>query len=77
MARAIQCETQATHEKEIGSIAEKIGTVVTRSDGSVDPTPLLSCPTLGHIPAVTDPSSNQLAQKRYASCVAAVSKRNV
>jgi septum site-determining protein MinD len=54
-----------------------IGTVVTRSDGTVDPAPLLSCPTLCHVPAVSSPTQNRRIQASYADCVSALAERNV
>jgi len=57
--------------------APPVGTIVTRSDGSVDPSPLLSCPTLSHVPAVSAPSRNDAVRDSYATCLPAVTKRNV
>jgi len=57
--------------------APAIGSIVTRSDGSIDPSALLSCPTLAHVPSVADPSRDERVRNAYASCLSAVTKRNV
>jgi septum site-determining protein MinD len=54
-----------------------IGTVVTRSDGTVDPEPLLGCPTLTHVPSATDPPGNRSVRTAYADCLPLGTKRNV
>jgi len=57
--------------------APPVGTVLTRSDGSVDPSPLLHCPTLCHVPAVSHPGRSEVVRSAYASCLSAITKRNV
>lgn len=52
--------------------AEVVGSVLTRSDGAVDPAPLLECPTLGHVPPVAEPLGDRLAATSYgrlARCI--------
>lgn len=53
------------------------GTVVTRSDGSVDPDRLLDCPTLGHVPAVASPIASDTVARRYERVVMRMNKRNI
>lgn len=57
--------------------APPVGTVLTRSDGSLDPSALLSCPTLCHVPAVSAPSRSAVVRSAYTSCLSAVTKRYV
>ncbi|WP_226010142.1 MinD/ParA family ATP-binding protein [Halomicrobium salinisoli] len=45
--------------------APAVGSVVVRSDGAVDPAPLLDCPTLGHVPAAADPLSAAGVERAY------------
>jgi len=57
--------------------APVLGAVLTRSDGSVDPEPLLECPTLGHVPAVSDPLSDERVRNAYAQVRTDLAKRNI
>ena len=54
-----------------------IGTVLTRSDGSVDPVDLLGCPTLTHVPEVASPLTDETVERRYDSVGSLISKRNI
>ncbi|WP_225334533.1 MinD/ParA family ATP-binding protein [Halomicrobium urmianum] len=56
--------------------APAVGSVVVRSDGDVDPAPLLDCPTLGHVPAVSDPLSSARVARAYDR-VATSFRRNI
>lgn len=56
---------------------DPIGTVVSRSDGSTDPTPLLAVPTLAHVPAVSTPGRAPEFRAAFDTCVRAVSNGNV
>lgn len=47
-----------------------VGSLVVESDGSVDPRPLLDCPTLGHVPRVDgDPLSDRRVQGSHADII--------
>lgn len=56
--------------------APAVGSVVVRSDGDVDPAPLLDCPTLGHVPAASDPLSAPGVSRAYDR-VATRCRRNI
>jgi len=49
--------------------APVVGSVITRSDGSVDPRRLLDCPTLAHVPPVSAPSSTNVFGPRTRTYV--------
>lgn len=57
--------------------APVVGSVVTRSDGSVDPRRLLDCPTLGHVPPVSDPLADERVRAAYAEVCQSLPKRNI
>ncbi|SFS07511.1 septum site-determining protein MinD [Halomicrobium zhouii] len=57
--------------------APVVGSVVTRSDGSVDPGRLLDCPTLGHVPSVPDPLADDRVRAAYADVCESLPKRNI
>lgn len=57
------------------AIARSIGTpiagvVLNRSDGSLDPSPLLDCAVLSHVPTVADGEPWRVARASYAAAVA-------
>jgi septum site-determining protein MinD len=54
-----------------------LGSVVTNSDGGVDPSPLLGCQTLAHVPTVDAPLSAARARECYERAATAVNKRNI
>lgn len=56
--------------------APAVGSVVVRSDGEVDPAPLLDCPTLGHVPSSSDPLSATEIARVYGR-VATRFRRNI
>jgi len=52
--------------------------VLVRSDGRVDPTPLLDCSRVVHIPELSKPPlETEESASRYLSCAKTLSKRNV
>lgn len=53
------------------------GTIVTRSDGSVDPATLLGCPTLAHVPAVSAPLTADAVTECYRTIATLLNKRNI
>ncbi len=55
--------------------APAVGSVV-RSDGDVDPAPLLDCPTMAHVPAASDPLSATGVARAYDR-VATRCRRNI
>jgi len=57
--------------------ADVVGAVVTMSDGSVDPTELLNCRTLTHVPAVDAPLTDARVAERYETASEIVQKRNI
>lgn len=57
--------------------AVPVGTVLTKSDGSVDPADLLGCPTLAHVPDVAAPLTDETVARRYDSVAALINKRNI
>lgn len=52
------------------------GVVLNRSSGSVDPTGLLDCPLLGHVPTVSRSAPDAVERSSYASVVRKLRKRN-
>ncbi|WP_336339383.1 MinD/ParA family ATP-binding protein [Haloarcula brevis] len=51
-------------------------TVLVGSDGSVDPSGLLSCPRTVHVPSVSGPLEADRATAKYAEIAAVLTKRN-
>lgn len=63
------------------AIARSIGTpiggvVLNRSDGSLDPRPLLECEVLSHVPTVADGEPWRVARPSYAAALDGFSERN-
>jgi septum site-determining protein MinD len=56
--------------------APPVHTVLTRSDGSVNPRQLLGCEAVSHVPAVEDPLCDESASTVYRSIARRVSKHN-
>ena len=54
-----------------------VGGIVTRSDGTIDPRPLLDCPVLAHVPDVENPLTDVRVRDAYASAATVVSERNI
>ena len=53
-------------------------TVLSRSDGGVDPSPLLECSTTVHVPEVSDsPLESERCDNRHREVVKSLNKRNV
>ena len=52
------------------------GLVVNRSDGRVDPTDLLDCAVLAHVPTVGDGVVHRVERSSFARVVRAIGKRN-
>lgn len=58
--------------------ASAAAVALVRSDGSVDPTPLLSCAQVVHIPELAKPPlETEESASRYLKCAKTLSKRNV
>ncbi len=57
--------------------APVLGCVLTRSDGSIDPRPLLDCRTLAHVPAVPEPLGDDRVRAAYAHAAKEVTERNI
>jgi septum site-determining protein MinD len=57
--------------------APVVGSVITRSDGSVDPRRLLDCPTLAHVPPVSAPLVDERVRAAYADVCHSLPKRNI
>jgi len=53
------------------------GTVLTKSDGSVEPSDLLGCETLTHVPDVPSPLTDDSALCRYTEVLTGLNKRNI
>jgi septum site-determining protein MinD len=51
-------------------------TVLVGSDGSVDPSDLLSCPNTVHVPPVSEPLESDRAAAKYVEMAAVLTKRN-
>ena len=51
-------------------------TVLVGSDGSVDPSDLLSCPATVHVPSVSEPLNSARATAKYAEIANNLTKRN-
>ncbi|GCF15541.1 hypothetical protein Harman_34760 [Haloarcula mannanilytica] len=56
--------------------APPVLTVLVSSDGSVDPSNLLSCPRTVHIPAVSRPLASDLTTPKYIDIANVLTKRN-
>lgn len=53
------------------------GVVLTRSDGSVDPSPLIDCPVLAHVPAVEKPVRDERVRAVFARIAGPLCERNI